>query len=51
MTVNADASLTPEEEKRLQESLEEYRKGKSVPLEEFEKPHSLKLGRGYRLST
>jgi len=35
--IDADVILTPKEEARLEESLEEYRKGKTVSLEAFEK--------------
>lgn len=35
--VDVDTILTPEEEARLEESLAEHKKGKSVPLKEFEK--------------
>ena len=38
--VDMDMILTPEEEARLQESLDEYRKGNSLTLEEFEKLHN-----------
>jgi len=35
--VDVDSILTPEEEARLEQSLEEHRKGKSIRLEDFEK--------------
>jgi hypothetical protein len=35
--VNMDFFLTPEEEKRLEASLEEYRTGKTTALKDFEK--------------
>jgi len=35
--VDADSILTPEEEARLEKSLEEHRKGKTLRLEDFEK--------------
>jgi len=35
--IDVDMILTPEEEARLEESLKEYKEGKAVSLEEFEK--------------
>ena len=35
--VDIDTILTPEEEKRLDESLHEFKTGRAVPLAEFEK--------------
>jgi len=35
--VDVDTILTPEEEARLEETLKEYKKGKAVPLDKFEK--------------
>ncbi|HIJ98063.1 TPA: hypothetical protein H1009_03155 [archaeon] len=35
--VDIDSILTPEEESRYEESLKEYREGKAVSLEDFEK--------------
>jgi hypothetical protein len=35
--VDVDSILTPEEEVRLEKSLEEHKKGKSIRLEDFEK--------------
>jgi len=35
--VDADTVLTPEEESRLDESLQEFRLGESTSLEDFEK--------------
>ena len=35
--VDVDSILTPEEELRLEKSLEEHRKGKTMRLEDFEK--------------
>lgn len=35
--VDVDTILTPEEEERLDESIEEYKSGKAVSLEDFEK--------------
>ena len=38
--VDVDTILTPEEAKRLDESLKEFKEGKSTSLEEFEKEMS-----------
>jgi len=35
--VDADTILTPEEEKRLDKTLGEFKKGKSIPLEDFKR--------------
>ena len=35
--VDSDTILTPEEKKRLDESLKDFREGKTVSLEDFEK--------------
>lgn len=35
--VDVDMILTSEEEERLEDSIREYKEGKSIPLEEFEK--------------
>ena len=35
--VDIDTVLTPDEEARLEESLEEYKKGKAISLDDFEK--------------
>ena len=35
--VDADTILTPDEEKRLAESVKAYKQGKAVKLEEFER--------------
>ncbi|MDI6859003.1 MAG: hypothetical protein QMC85_00750 [Methanocellales archaeon] len=35
--VDVDTILTPEEEKRLEESLKEYKEGETTRLEDFEK--------------
>jgi len=35
--VNADTILTPEEEKRLDESIKAYKQGDVISLDEFEK--------------
>ena len=35
--VDVDCILTPEEEARLEKSLDEHRKGKTIRLEDFEK--------------
>ena len=35
--VDIDTLLTPEEEARLEESLEDYKKGQTISLEKFEK--------------
>ena len=35
--VDVDTILTPEEEERLDEAIEEYKSGKAVSLEDFEK--------------
>ena len=35
--VDMDSLLSPEEETRLEESLKEYKEGKTVPLSEFKK--------------
>jgi len=35
--VDVDTILNPKEEARLEESLKEYKTGKAVPLDEFEK--------------
>ncbi|MBW2975014.1 hypothetical protein KY366_04825 [Candidatus Woesearchaeota archaeon] len=35
--IDRDMILTPEEEKRFEESLKEHKEGKSTPLEDFEK--------------
>lgn len=36
--VDKDMILTPKEKERLDESIEEYIKGKAISLEDFEKP-------------
>ena len=35
--VDVDTILTPEEKERLEESLEDFKKGRTVSLEDFEK--------------
>lgn len=35
--IDPDTVLTPEEEKRFEESMKEYQDGKAVSLEDFEK--------------
>jgi len=35
--VDVDTILTIDEERRLEESLEEYKEGKTIKLEDFEK--------------
>lgn len=35
--IDVDMLLTLEEEARLEESLKEYKEGKAMPLEDFEK--------------
>lgn len=35
--IDKDMILTPEEEERLDKSIEEYNKGKAISLEDFEK--------------
>lgn len=35
--VDVDMILTSEEEERFEDSIREYKEGKSIPLEEFEK--------------
>lgn len=43
--VDVDCILTPEEEDRLEESLEEFRQGKTTSLEDFEKEMAQVRGR------
>jgi len=38
--VDVDTVLTPEEERRLEESIKEYKMGKTTSLEDFEKEMS-----------
>ena len=38
--VDIDMVLTPEEEKRLEESIKEYNRGRTTSLEDFEKEMS-----------
>ena len=35
--IDRDAALTPEENERLRESLDDFKKGKTLSLEDFEK--------------
>ena len=37
INIDADSILTPEEEERLEESLEEHRRGESISLEDLKK--------------
>ena len=43
--VDPDCILTPEEEENLDESLEEFRQGKTTSLEDFEKEMAQVRGR------
>ena len=42
VVVDGDCLLTPEEEKRLDESLQEYREGKTVRFEDFNKKRAIR---------